>query len=153
MKNNEKIKKANSIPPVLAAPSVRNISAETCCVTPIVARLHRTKVASNRTKVARHRTKVGSTTALKWGELFYLLDRRVHEAEALRLADDGSGEEVGLDQLQERGVQDLRPVPALVLQHVKQEALVEYGPDDWSQKAKTHTHGWRRRKGVSWSSK
>lgn len=57
----------------------------------------------------------------------------MHEAEALRLANDRSGEEVGLDQLQERGVQDLRPVPALVLQHVQQETLVEHGPDDWSQ--------------------
>lgn len=63
----------------------------------------------------------------------------MHKTETLRLADDGSGEEVGLDELQQRGVQNLRPVSAFVLQHVQQKALVENRSDDWSQRKPTHT--------------
>lgn len=54
----------------------------------------------------------------------------MHKAETFRLTDDGSREEVGLDQLQQGGVQDLRSVSTFVLQHVQQQALVEDRPDD-----------------------
>ena len=44
----------------------------------------------------------------------------MHEAETLRLPDDRSGDEVGIDALQERRVQVLCIVPAIALQHVQQ---------------------------------
>lgn len=53
-------------------------------------------------------------------DIQYLLHGSVHEAESLGLPDHGSRNEVGLNQLQQRGVQVLGPVPGVVRQHVQQ---------------------------------
>lgn len=61
----------------------------------------------------------------------YLLHRVVYETEVLRSPDDRSRDEIGLDQLEERLVEVLSPVAAVMWQHVQQQLLAECRSNYW----------------------
>lgn len=56
----------------------------------------------------------------------------MHKAETLRLSDDRPRDEIGLNELQERGVQVFLSVPAIILQHMEQQVLLKGRPNDYS---------------------